>query len=147
MNAGWVHVPHLVCTLCMVGLIWFVQVCHYPLFGSVGPDVFAAYEAQHSRLTSIVVMPLMLVELATACLLVGMAASAADRRLAIVGVVLLGGIWLSTFFLQVPQHTVLMQGYDPEAHRFLVRSNWVRTIGWTARGWVAMALAIRYWQR
>ena len=30
-------------TLAMVGLIWFIQVVHYPLFGQVGRDKFPAF--------------------------------------------------------------------------------------------------------
>lgn len=53
-------------TLFMTGLIWFVQVVHYPLFGSAGRDIFAGYERAHQRRTGWVVGPPMLVELATA---------------------------------------------------------------------------------
>jgi hypothetical protein len=40
---------HLAATAAMVGLIWFVQVVHYPLFASVGADEFVAYENAHTR--------------------------------------------------------------------------------------------------
>ena len=49
-------------TLPMVGLIWFVQIVHYPLFGEVGHDRFADYERNHQNRTTLVVAPLMLVE-------------------------------------------------------------------------------------
>ncbi len=54
----------------MVGVIWFVQVVHYPLFSRVGDSGFAAYSGAHSRLTGFVVGPPMLVEAATAVALV-----------------------------------------------------------------------------
>src|SRR4028119_2428265 len=54
----------------MVGVIWFVQVVHYPLFSRVGPEKFSLYSEAHSRLTTYVVGPPMLVEAATALLLV-----------------------------------------------------------------------------
>lgn len=50
----------------MVGVIWFVQVVHYPLFVRVGPSGFSTYSGAHSRLTGYVVGPPMLVEMATA---------------------------------------------------------------------------------
>ena len=53
---------HLVSTLAMVGLIWFVQVVHYPLFDQVGRDGFRQYEQSHQRLTTLVVAPLMLTD-------------------------------------------------------------------------------------
>ena len=52
-------------TLFMTGLIWFVQVVHYPLFGSVGDGGFDRYAALHARRTTWVVGPPMLLELVT----------------------------------------------------------------------------------
>ena len=46
---------HVGATWALVGLIWFVQVVHYPLFASVGPGEFAHYEAQYTRRTARVV--------------------------------------------------------------------------------------------
>ena len=56
-------------TLFMVGLIWFVQIVHYPLYANVGREQFPEYEALHNRMTTWVVGPAMLVELVTAVLL------------------------------------------------------------------------------
>jgi hypothetical protein len=49
-------------------------------------------------------------------------------------------IWLSTAFLQSPLHTTLGRGFDPRAHRFLVTSNWVRTVLWSLRGLVVLRI-------
>ncbi len=38
---------HLAATAAMTGLIWFVQVVHYPLFDLVGRAQFVGYEAAH----------------------------------------------------------------------------------------------------
>ncbi|MEN9504491.1 MAG: hypothetical protein RI958_417, partial [Actinomycetota bacterium] len=40
----------------------------------------------------------------------------------------------STVFLQVPQHAELARARDPRREQRLVRSNWIRTAAWTARG-------------
>ena len=47
---------------------------------------------------------------------------------------LLAVIWISTAAVQVPLHGRLEREFTPEAHRMLVRTNWVRTAAWTARG-------------
>lgn len=121
-------------TLFMVGLIWCIQIVHYPLFAHVGTDGFAAYEAAHSRLmTPIVGLP-MLVELVTAGLLLFVRPPAIGLGETGVGVALVVVIWLSTLSLQIPQHAILASGFDATAHRFLVTSNWIRTIAWSARG-------------
>lgn len=129
---------HAFATLAMVGLIWFVQVVHYPLFARVGTDTYAAYQTSHMSRTSLVVGPLMLAELAAAVLILLSASS--SRPLAIAGLILLAIAWLSTFFIQVPRHAILERGYDARAAASLVSTNWIRTIAWTARGILALLM-------
>jgi len=124
---------HVGATLFMVGVIWFVQIVHYPLFGSVGERGFAEYSRAHSRLTGLVVGPPMLVEAGTAVLLVARRPEGVPPVLPLVGLVLLAAVWLSTALLQSPQHTLLGGGFVGSSHRFLVASNWVRTACWTGR--------------
>ena len=45
----------------LCGLIWFVQIVHYPLLAEVDPAGFARYHARHSALTTrVVALPLIL---------------------------------------------------------------------------------------
>ena len=60
---------HFAATLFMIGVIWFVQVVHYPLFAKTGSADFRSYEQLHTSLTTWVVAPPMLVEGITALLL------------------------------------------------------------------------------
>lgn len=131
---------HCAATLAMVGLIWFVQVVHYPLFSSVGQSPFPEYERLHQKRTTLVVAPLMLIEALTATLILTTDLSPSARDLAWIGWVLLVLIWLSTAFLQVPLHRRLAEGYDLLAVRRLVRTNWLRTSAWTLRGFIAVLL-------
>lgn len=135
-----VLLAHLAATLFMVGVIWFVQVVHYPLFGRVGREGFAAYSQDHARLTGFVVGPPMLLEAATALALVIRPPQAVPFLLPLLGAVLLAVVWLSTALLQAPRHTALGRGFDVSSHRFLVASNWLRTVCWTARGIVALLM-------
>lgn len=64
-----VLLAHAATTLVMVGIIWFVQVVHYPLFGHVGKSAFAAYEMTHAHLTTWAVAPPMLIEALTGVIL------------------------------------------------------------------------------
>lgn len=130
-------IAHAAATIAMAGLVWFVQRVHYPLFQRVGRSAFPEYERSHSRLTSGVVVPLMLVEAAGAIALV---VWLPERELVWWGVALLTLIWISTFGLQVPQHRRLEAGFDEAAYRRLVSTNWLRTAGWTARAAIALAL-------
>ena len=90
---------HLAATFYMVGVIWFVQVVHYPLFAKVGATGFAAYSRTHSRLTGFVVGPPMLVEAATAVALVVYRPEGVSALLAWTGLVLLALVWASTALL------------------------------------------------
>jgi uncharacterized membrane protein len=122
----------------MTGVIWYVQVVHYPLMSRVDRTGFAAFEAAHRRLTSFVVVPAMLVELAAALALIALRPATLPSSVAWAGIVLLGLIWFSTFTLQVPCHNILLRGYRADVHARLVRTNWIRTVGWTTRAAVAL---------
>lgn len=117
----------------MTGLIWFVQVVHYPLFNSVGVDRFAAYEARHSNLTTYVVIVPMFIELITSIALLWQRPEFIAVWQLWLGLLLVVVIWFSTAFLQVPQHNILGQGFNETAYSLLVSSNWLRTLAWTAR--------------
>lgn len=129
---------HAAATLYMVGLIWFVQVVHYPLFDQADRADFPRFSIAHQRLTTLVVGPPMLVEMLTALALVLARPAHVPMWQAGLGLGLLLSIWASTAFLQVPQHAALTHGYDPAAHQFLVASNWLRTIVWSVRGLLAL---------
>ena len=134
MNGSTLFVVNLIATWYMVGLIWMVQIVHYNMFDRVGLEQFQQYEADHNRLITPIVGVPMLFELATAVLLLFAAPDSFPRWAAIVGLVLIGLIWLSTVMLQIPCHTQLLNGFDEATYRRLVNSNWIRTGLWTVRG-------------
>ena len=131
---------HAVSTWFMAGLIWFVQVVHYPLKASVGSATFATYQARHVERTGWVVGPPMLIEAATAAWLVLAPPAGVSHGLSLVGLGALGVVWLATAIFSVPAHGRLSRGFDAEVHLRLVRTNWIRTVGWSARGVIAILL-------
>ena len=131
---------HSAATWAMVGVIWFVQLVHYPLFAAVGESQFVRYEGHHTRRTTWVVGVLMPVEAATAAWLVFELPDDVSQGLAATGLALLALLWLSTALWQAPMHGRLSAGYNGALQRRLVRTNWVRTVGWTARGMVTLAM-------
>lgn len=118
----------------MVGVIWYVQLVHYPLFSLVDRTQFKDFQRRHEKWTSVVVAPAMLVEIFTLGWLVVFLPDAAFPGLLKLSLGLLVVIWLSTFLLQVPAHRVLEGGFDVKAHQNLVLTNWVRTLLWSVRG-------------
>ncbi len=127
----------------MTGLIWFVQLVHYPMMAGWPHDDFGRWELAHRDRTGPVVIPPMLAEGGVAAWLLIRRPRGVAAWLPPLGLGLLAGIWASTFFLQVPCHLQLSTGWDTATHRFLVESNWIRTVLWTARLGVA---GIMLWQ-
>jgi hypothetical protein len=131
---------HAAATWMMVGVIWFVQIIHYPLFTRVGPDQFVDYETANTRLTAYVVGPPMAIEGLTSLLLLFAPPAGIDRLWSLVGLGLLGLALLSTIAVQVPAHNELSQRFDERTVDRLVTTNWVRTVAWSARGMLALLM-------
>ena len=131
---------HAACTWFLVGLIWIVQVVHYPLFAQVGREGYRAYQLAHQKRISVVVLPVMLGELLLTAWIALRPPAGLPGWAGWSGALLLGLVWLSTFVLQVPQHRRLEEGFDERAHALLVGTNWVRTIAWSLRGVLALAM-------
>lgn len=126
-------------TAALVGLIWTIQVVHYPLFPKVGAPEWGQYHKSHTVRITFVVAPLMLAELVlTLALAVSPPADALQARLIWWALGLMVVVWISTFGIQVPLHGRLertTEGHapDPQVVQMLVRTNWVRTVGWTIK--------------
>lgn len=140
-------VPLLLANLCatgmMVGLIWTIQLVHYPLFHAVGPEAFPAYIAGHGTRITILVAPWMVAELVTAALLLRWRPDVVPRGMAVAGFLLCVGAWASTLLVQGPLVGWLAGGYDARTVDHLVASNWLRTVAWTARGTLCLLMAWR----
>lgn len=126
----WTLKIQLACCLLMTGLIWLVQLVHYPSFQFVHPQRFDEFHLHHTSRITLIVAPLMGLELLTAVLLVLQRGDTYVWWLNLLGVLL---IWICTAFLSVPLHNQLAGGYDYDKIQALVATNWPRTLIWTAR--------------
>ena len=133
---------HAGATLTMTGVIWLIQLVHYPLFARVGREAFTDYHRAHTAQITWLVGPLMLLELATAVWITIDASVAVPALWRWVGLALLGLIWLSTAVLQIPQHSRLGRGFDKAVIRRLVLGNWLRTVAWTLRGILSLGFLL-----
>jgi hypothetical protein len=131
---------NLCATLFMTGVIWYVQVVHYPLFARVGDAAFVRYESEHASLTTLVVILPMLIELGSALGLWLLRPPSVAAWKVVTGLVMLGVIWLSTMAIQVPKHGELAAGFNAGVHASLVATNWVRTILWTLRSALVVSM-------
>jgi hypothetical protein len=131
---------HAAATLYMTGIIWLVQIAHYPLFPRIDRDQFVRYEHEYTRRMGWVVGPPMLIELLTALALLYLHGG----WLIWSALALLAVVWFSTIFWQIPQHSRLERGFDAATHQALVRTNWIRTVAWSARSVLALAILARW---
>ena len=136
---------HLGATLYMLGVIWMVQLSHYPLMALVGRDHMSAWQAENLRRTSWVVGIPMLLEAGTAGALLWSPAAAHLGVLPAVGGVLLVAVWGSTALVQVPAHESLARSLDPSMVARLVSTNWVRTALWSVRAGLAVVMVNLSW--
>lgn len=136
---GFVLAAQALASSAMCGLIWFVQAVHYPLFARADSDRSQAYADENQRRTAPVVIPPMLVEAATAAIIAINPPPTIGRPLALVGLAMVAALWLSTLLVQMPLHAQLKHsGHAPETVAALVRTNWVRTVLWSARALLAV---------
>ena len=130
---NWILGIHILVSFYMFGLIWFVQVVHYPLFRKVGQADWLEYEKAHTHFTSFVTAPIMIIELGTAALLWWWSDPNLPQWWLLTNFILVVALWLSTFMIQVPLHNQLLKAHAEKAIQKLVHSNWIRTVIWTVK--------------
>lgn len=119
-----------------MGVIWFVQLVHYPSFrviGDASPSLFLQFHPLHSRWTTWAVAPAMLIELATALVFIVDSLRGFAAPMNWINLGLVCALWFVTFFISVPLHGRLEEGYDAVIAQRLIDTNWIRTALWTLR--------------
>lgn len=120
-------------TWAMLGVIWLIQLVHYPLMTHVTQG-FAAFHAAHASRITWIVGPLMGLELVSALLLMAHRPAGVPAWAVWTGLGLVAICWGATVLFSVPQHRRLAGGMDSAALARLVGTNWIRTVAWTIRG-------------
>jgi hypothetical protein len=124
---------NILCTFAMLGLIWTIQVVHYPIFFHLKNESFKDFEKIHINRISFVVIPFMIFEsFAT----VGLVFTQKAGMYEYFNLFLIFLIWLATFTLSIPCHNKLMRTKDDMIIKKLVRTNWIRTILWSIKSFV-----------
>ncbi len=133
---------HAAATLFMVGLIWTIQVVHYPLMLKVPASGFVEYERSHTqRMGTLLAVPAG-IEITTAVALIWARPEAVGLASVMIAGALLAAIWIITAFVQVPLHSRLSKGHDVGLISQLVTSNWWRTAAWTLRGILVTSMLV-----
>ena len=126
-----VLIAHLIFSSVMTGVIWVIQIVHYPSFHFIEKELYTAFQKFHMNKISIIVMPIMLAELITGVMLLFDKSS--KSFFLITSLIILILIWAITgvFFSKV--HSKLIFGYQELVVNQLVVMNWIRTLLWTLR--------------
>ena len=136
-----VFLIHLIVTLLITGVIWCLQIIHYPLFQHVPSDNFSHYIYKHTQRAGFLTAPLMFSETVTGVLLLWWRPWGINLEEVWIGLGLIVVILIITTFLHMPQHEKLTSGFNEGSFRALVRNSWLRTLVWTLRsGWVVWML-------
>ncbi len=128
---------HIAVTFFMTGVIYVIQLLHYPSFHFFPETEFGTKMKWHQYQVSWIVMPAMVVEIATGgwiCWKLHF-----SDLIWNINMLLIICIWLSTAVLQGPTHQKLIHGKNEKHITFLCRTNWIRVLLWSVRsamlGW------------
>ena len=120
---------HFLSTSLMVGIIWVIQLLHYPTFHFIKQSDYVEFQHFHMQRISFIVVPVMIIELLSGFMLVYYFRS----NLFILCLTILLVIWLITFVFFTKLHQSLLGGYDKIIVDKLVQINWSRTFLWSLR--------------
>ena len=130
---------HFSATLFMTGLIWVVQVLHYPSYRYISLEKFSAYQNFHTEAITLIVGPVMLIEIFSGLFLL---INSQFDRLHVLNFSGLCILWLATLFFSVPNHNKLHLGFNDQVINQLIQTNWIRTILWTLRSGLLIYILI-----
>jgi hypothetical protein len=109
-------------------LIWLVQLIIYPSFTFMEDNQLLNWHPKYTQLITVVVMPLMLIQLFSTAYLTYNQFS----WILLTQSILIILLWASTFFQAVPLHNQIDSHSEiQKAALDLVKANWKRTIMWT----------------
>ncbi len=125
-----VYIFHIFSCFFMTGLIWLVQLIHYPSYKYIDHTKFSAYQNFHTTTITFIVGPVMFIEILTGMAILFDQKLNAASSLNFIGLLL---IWFATAFFSVPLHGKLSSGYDAQTIQSLIATNWIRTTIWSLR--------------
>ena len=132
---------HIFTCFFMTGLIWTVQLVHYPAYRFIDATLFKTYQRFHQTTITFIVGPIMIIEVFSGLHIVFLEDLSTRSVINFSGLIV---IWLSTLFFSIPIHGKLGSGGNKKTIDFLVNSNWIRTIAWTLRSGLWIYILLRY---
>lgn len=120
---------HFLSCLFLTGLIWTVQLVHYPSFMYISDFSFQQFSSFHQKKISLIVGPLMALELVTGIILI------AENNHYVLLINFLGILltMAATILISMPLHRILTRRKAYPVIKKLVSTNWIRTFLWSGR--------------
>ena len=132
-----IFITNVFASFFLTGLIWLIQLVHYPSFRFVNEDDYPAFQKHHVYSIGKVVIPVMIAEIFTSFVLSWFYGFLSLHAL---GFYLILLIWGSTGLFSIPIHSKLESGKNLDAINRLVSTNWIRTILWTLKSVISFYL-------
>lgn len=127
-----VLIINLCASLYLAGLIWTIQLVHYPGFNYISKKSFKDFHRMHTRGMGLIVAIPMIAELASSILL----AIRFQSVFFYINLTLVILTWVCTGLLSVPKHRRLQHGKDKNVIKELILTNYSRTALWTIRSFL-----------
>jgi hypothetical protein len=128
-----------VTTFMLLGVCWFSQLVHYPLYRKI-KEGFVQYERAQLRYLACLVIPLMIIETATAVMLITTRRQGVEVSLSIFNLIVLVVIWVITLLFHVKYLQSLTVRSSKRTISRLIGTNWIRTVLWTIKSCIIGAI-------
>ncbi len=138
----YIYVAHFFSCFFMTGLIWLIQLIHYPSYKFIDALKFSEYQNFHTTTITFIVGPVMAIELFSGMAILFDQKLSALSSINFIGLLL---IWAATAFLSVPLHAKLSAGFNTETVQMLISTNWVRTVLWSLRSALLIYFILTFW--
>jgi len=116
--------------LFMTGVIWLIQLVHYPSFHYIHLKKFKSFCNFHQKSITYIVFPAMLIELISS---IALLLHNSSSLLLWVNLISVSATWFFTIFFSMPLHSKLLEHKSKEVINKLIYTNWPRTITWSFR--------------
>ncbi len=123
-------VLHIVSTSIMVGVIWVMQLLHYPALLYVKNETFRQFQNFHMTKISIIVVPIMLIELVSGFIIYLQGERSFEFLASFVLMIIL---WIMTGLIFTKFHSKLRKSKDIRIINKMIFLNWYRTLFWSMR--------------
>lgn len=129
---------HLAITISLTGIIWFVQLIHYPVMEHLSEK--SSFARLHISRTMPLAVSMMVIELATGIVLLWLRPVSVPIWMPVTGLLLMAMFWAITWQGCVPGHFCVRRSGTNEAYAQLMIANGWRSVLMTCRSMLLLSM-------